>query len=119
MLKSKQTRLTKKMKNAKLSSITFTPSFSYIESDSECLAFSKLEDNFFKAIQDPRELAELKFHMRYKWRDMFCNFCVETGKKLDTDAWLTSVDEMDRRIAIARNASQMKRRKIMMVNAMA
>jgi len=118
MLKSKQSRLTKKRKNAKLSSQTYVPLSLYIMNDAECHKFSKLEDSFFLKIQDPGERAELKFHMRKEWRDMFCNFCVKVGHKLDADAWLTSVDEMDRRATIASNASRMKRRKVMMVNAL-
>jgi len=118
MLKSKQSRLTKKMKNAKLSSVTFRPVKHYIKNDGECCEFSRLEDGFFLAIQDAGERAELKFHMSREWRDMFCDFCMKTGQKLDADAWLTSVDEMDRRSSIARDASHMKRRRVMMVNAL-
>jgi len=118
MLKSKQSRLTKKMKNAKLSSITFRPLTRYIQNDAECREFSKLEHNFFGSIQDAGKRAELKFHMRREWRDMFCSFCVKIGQRLDADAWLTSVDEVERRSAISRDASRMQRRKVMMVNAL-
>jgi len=118
MLKSKQSRLTKKMKNAKLSSITFRPLTRYIKNDAECREFSKLEHNFFLSIQDRGHRAELKFHMRREWRDMFCSFCVNVGQRLDADAWLTSVDEVERRSSIARDASRMQRRKVMMVNAL-
>ena len=118
MLKSKQSRLTKKRKNAKMSSQTYVPLSRYITHDATCHEFSKLEASFFHAIQDPVERAKLKFHMQKEWRDMFCTFCVKVGQKLDADAWLTSVDEMDRRVAVAGNASRMKRRKIMMINAL-
>lgn len=45
---------------------------------------------------------------------MFSNFCLNIGQPLDVDAWLSSVEEMDRRKAMARDAARMKRRKLMM-----
>jgi len=114
MLKSKQSRLTKKMKNAKLSSNTFTCSSSHILDTADCREFSELEENFMHSIQDPKERAELKFHMKKEWRDMFSKFSVNIGQPLDADAWLNSIEEMDRRISMARDASRMTRRKLMM-----
>ena len=114
MVKSKQSRLTKKMKNAKLSSNTYAPSSGHILNLDLCATFSSMEESFFHAIVDPKERAELKFHMRKEWREMFSSYCLATGQSLDADAWLSSVEEMDRRVARTKGASRMARRKLMM-----
>jgi hypothetical protein len=114
ILKSKQSRLTKKMKNAKLSSNSYVSITSYITDDRQCAEFSSLEENFFLAISDAVERAELKFHMRKLWKEMFSNICLSIGQSLDVDAWLSSIEEMDRRVTILRDASRMQRRQLMM-----
>ena len=45
---------------------------------------------------------------------MFSNYCVAVGQPLDADAWLSSVEEMDRRASNAKEAARMARRKLMM-----
>ena len=114
MLKSKQSRLTKKMKNAKLSSKTFERTVGYVLSSQEAREFSELEDSFFHSVQCHQERAEIKFHTQKEWRELFSNFCVSIGQPLDADSWLSSVEEMDRRAAHARDAARMARRKVMM-----
>lgn len=52
--------------------------------------------------------------MRKLWREMFSNHCLSMGQPLDVDAWLSSVEEMDRRKAMIRDASRMQRRQLMM-----
>jgi len=51
MLKSKQSRLTKKMKNAKLSSRQYKREIGYIVQDEEAREFSYLETEFFASIR--------------------------------------------------------------------
>lgn len=114
MLKSKQSRLTKKMKNAKLSSRTFVRTAGYITDPNEVREFSELEESFYQAIQCHQERAEIKFHMQKEWREHFSQLCVAIGQPLDADAWLSSVEEMDRRLSQARDAARMARRKVMM-----
>eukprot|EP00557_Chaetoceros_sp_GSL56_P001887 CAMPEP_0176492094 /NCGR_PEP_ID=MMETSP0200_2-20121128/8788_1 /TAXON_ID=947934 /ORGANISM="Chaetoceros sp., Strain GSL56" /LENGTH=717 /DNA_ID=CAMNT_0017889579 /DNA_START=604 /DNA_END=2757 /DNA_ORIENTATION=+ len=113
MLKSKQSRLTKKMKNAKLSSKIFQGTNCFITDVAECIEFSALEDRFFQAIHDRKERAELKFHMHREWRETFSQICVQMGQPIDADAWLSSVEEMDRRVSVARDASRIARRRLM------
>lgn len=113
MLKSKQSRLTKKMKNAKLSSKSFQRSTGCLETE-EAREFSDLEESFFQAITDPQERAEIKFHMQKEWRELFSRICSSLGQPLDADAWLSSVEEMDRRASQARDQARMARRKMMM-----
>lgn len=114
MLKSKQSRLTKKMKNAKLSTKTFERGIGHLPNANEAREFSELEDSFFHSIQCHQQRAEIKFHMQKVWREQFSSYCVSIGQPLDTDAWLSSVDEMDRRATRAKDAARMARRKLMM-----
>jgi hypothetical protein len=114
MLKSKQSRLTKKMKNAKLSTKTFQRTVGYLLDVNETREFSELEESFFNGIQELQERAEIKFHMQREWREQFSQFCVSIGQPLDADGWLGSVEEMDRRASQAQNTARMTRRKMMM-----
>ncbi|KAI2513965.1 hypothetical protein MHU86_349 [Fragilaria crotonensis] len=52
--------------------------------------------------------------MQKEWRDLFSNLCVSIGQPLDADAWLSSVEEMDRRATHAKESARMARRKLMM-----
>jgi len=118
MLKSKQSRLTKKMKNAKLSTRAFRRSTGYIADVNETKKFSDLEDAFCYSIQDHRERAEMKFHMQKEWRDLFSQFCVAIGQPVDADQWLGSVEEMDRRVSLAKDMARRAKRKLIVGNAL-
>jgi hypothetical protein len=113
MLKSKQSRLTKKMKNAKLSTRMFQRRSGCLEI-MEAREFSELEESFFQSVTDLQERAEIKFHMQKEWREQFSRVCGSVGQPLDADTWLTSVEEMDRRASKAKDAARMTKRKIMM-----
>ena len=114
MLKSKQSRLTKKMKNAKLSSKSFRRTVGCLSNIEEAKQFSELEEAFFAAITDQQERAEIKFHMQKEWREQLSRVCGSIGQSLDADNWLSSVEEMDRRASQAKDAARMARRKMMM-----
>lgn len=114
MLKSKQSRLTKKMKNAKLSTKTYKASTGHLNDPTEARDFAEAEDAFFRSVQDHQERAEIKFHMQKEWREHMSSFCLQTGQPLDGDSWLSSVEEMDRRATRAKDAARMARRKLMM-----
>jgi len=114
MLKSKQSRLTKKMKNAKLSAKTYKPETGYVVDDEDAKKFSQLEVAFYESIQCDMERAEIRFHMQKEWREFFSSYCVSMGQKLDADAWLSSAEELDRRASQAKDAARMARRKVMM-----
>lgn len=113
MLKSKQSRLTKKMKNAKLSSKTYARCAGCIHAN-EAREMSSMEESFFNSIVDFQERAEVKFHMQKEWREHFSRLCADIGQILDADAWLSSVEEMDRRSSRARDSARMAKRKLMM-----
>ena len=117
MLKSKQSRLTKKMKNAKLSTRLFKREAGFIETE-DARFFSELEEAFYRGITDPQERAEIRFHMQKEWREQFSRVCAAIGQPLDAEAWLNSVEEMDRRAAQAKNAARVAKRKLMMGTAL-
>jgi len=114
MLKSKQSRLTKKMKNAKLSARSFKRTSGYILNNDDARQFSQLEDAFYRSISCSMERAEIRFHLQKEWRELFSSYCVNVGQKLECDDWLNSVEEMDRRASRAKDAAKMARRKRMM-----
>ncbi|KAL7486073.1 hypothetical protein ACHAW6_011676 [Cyclotella cf. meneghiniana] len=114
MLKSKQSRLTKKMKNAKLSSKTFKRTVGFLAEDMEARSFSDAESAFFASIQNPLERAEIKFHIAKEWRETFSTYCVSHGQSLNVDHWLVSVEEMDRRNQRAKEMERVRRREMMM-----
>eukprot|EP00934_Nitzschia_sp_Nitz4_P001013 Nitzschia sp. Nitz4//scaffold42_size132992//103797//106004//NITZ4_003416-RA/size132992-processed-gene-0.19-mRNA-1//1//CDS//3329551769//1013//frame0 len=114
MLKSKQSRLTKKMKNARLSAKSYKAIDGYVSNAEQARSFSELERSFYDSIQCDMERAEIRFHMQKEWRELFSAFCVAMGQKLNADAWLSSVEEMDRRVSQAKDAARMARRKVMM-----
>ena len=114
MLKSKQSRLTKKMKNARLSARCYQRSSGFINDDKEARAFSEAESAFFESIPCNLEKSEIKFHMQKEWRELFSTYCAGINLKLDADAWLSSVEELDRRASEAKDAARMARRKVLM-----
>lgn len=113
MLKSKQSRLTKKMKNAKLSAKSFSKTTGYLTKP-DAVEFSAAEEAFFRSISDAQDRAEIKFHMQKEWREHFSRLCAESGQSVEGDAWLSSVEEMDRRASKAKDAARMAKRKLMM-----
>jgi hypothetical protein len=118
MLQCKQSRLTKKMKNAKLSSKCFKRCSGYINKLDDAREFSSLEEAFFHSIHCVEERAEMKFHMQKQWRELFSGHCVNLGQPVDADAWLNSVEEIERRASMAKDAARMVRRKLMMGKAL-
>jgi hypothetical protein len=118
MLKSKQARLTKKMKNAKLATRQYKRNAGYIASADEARAFSILETEFFASIKCPMERSEIRFHMQKEWRELFSSYCILIGQSLDANAWLCSVEELDQRTSLQKDAARMVRRKVMLGHAL-
>lgn len=114
MLKSKQSRLTKKMKNARLSARCYKRTVGFINDDTDARLFSEAESSFFDSIPCSLEKSEIKFHMQKEWRELYSSYCVAINQKLDADGWLSSVEELDRRASEAKDAARMARRKVMM-----
>jgi hypothetical protein len=118
MLKSKQARLTKKMKNAKLATRQYKRAVGYISAVDEARAFSRLESEFLSSIKCPIERAEIRFHVQKEWRELFSTYCIAMGQSLDANAWLSSIEELDQRMSLQKDAARMVRRKVMLGQAL-
>jgi len=114
MLKSKQSRLTKKMKNAKFSTQSFQRTVGYISKPLEARQFSEAEESFINSISCSMERAEIRFHVQKEWRELFSGVCVSLGQALNADDWLVTVEEVDRRLSASKDLARMQRRKKMM-----
>lgn len=117
MFKSKHSRLTKKMKNARLSARQYQRTTGFIQGLHNLVEISRLETEFLASIKNLLERSEIKFHMQKEWRELFSSYCAEIGQPLDADAWLNSVEEIDRRASLQKDKARMRRRKIMMGRA--
>ncbi|KAL7532721.1 hypothetical protein ACHAXR_004800, partial [Thalassiosira sp. AJA248-18] len=118
MLKSKPSRLTKKMKHAKLSTRHFHLDGGYICSIHRAKELSRLELAFVNSISDAVERSEIKFHMQREWRDRLAERLTYLRISFDAEEWLKSVDVMDRRISLAKSRNRMVKRRFMMGKAM-
>jgi hypothetical protein len=114
MLKSKQSRLTKKMKNARFSAKQYVRTRGATLTLEQAREFSQLETGFFASMKCNMERSEIRFHMQKVWRELFSSFCVSIGQKVEVDAWLKSVEDLDRRNSDAKDAARRARRKMMM-----
>jgi len=83
MLQCKQIRLTKKMKNANLSTKAFKRTAGYIVNQNDSRNVFGLEKAFYHSIIYHQERAEIRFHMQKQWREFFSRFCVSHGQLLD------------------------------------
>lgn len=118
ILKSKQSRLTKKMKHAKLSTKYFRLKDGYMKDVVKAKEFSELEFNFINCVSDPVERSEIQFHMQREWRDHLAERCTYLRIMFDAEKWLQSVDQMDRRVVLEKNRSRMNKRRMLMGKAL-
>lgn len=118
ILKSKQSRLTKKMKHAKLSTKYFRLKDGYLKDAAKAKEFSELEFNFVTCVSDPVERSEIQFHMQREWREHLAERCTYLRIMFDAEKWLQSVDQMDRRVVLEKNRSRMHKRRMLMGKAL-
>ena len=118
ILKSKQSRLTKKMKHAKLSTKYFHIKRGYLYDNHAASEFSRLEYSFIHVITDPIERSEIQFHMQREWREHLAERCSYLRVTFDGSAWIKSVEKCEQRVALEKNRSKMVKRRWMMGKAM-
>ena len=115
MLLCKSSRLTKKMKNAKLSTRSFSllsPSEHSIAPN--CGVLSNLQEKFLQSIQSEPTQLELRFNMAKQWRTHFSNLCLQVGySNLEGTDWIASLEEMERRASNAEEIIRKVRRRRM------
>jgi hypothetical protein len=115
VLLCKSSRLTKKMKNAKLSTRSFVlsrPDSTSVRSD--CAVLSGLQEKFLMSIPSKATQLELRFNMTKQWRTHFSNLCVQVGYQfLDGKDWVASLEEMERRAScVEENERKVRRRQM-------
>jgi hypothetical protein len=118
MLKSKPSRLTKKMKHAKLSTRHFQLKSGCIREYDRSREVGALELAFINSICDPIERSEIRFHMQREWRDHIAERFTTLRISFDAEEWLRTVDIMDRRLALSKSRNRMVKRRSMMGKAM-
>lgn len=115
MLICKSSRLTKKMKNAKLSTRSFVlgssqPHLPRIDFHT----LSSLQEKFLQSVTSEPTQLELRFNLTKQWRTHFSNLCVQVGyPHLEVREWVASLDEMERRASNVEEAMRKGRRKRM------
>lgn len=111
----KSSRLTKKMKNAKLSTRSFA--LGHIPLGAQPIDhrhLSVLQEKFLQSINSEPTQLELRFNVMKQWRTHFSNLCVQVGYPyLDAREWVASLEEMERRAANAEDILRKSRRKRM------
>lgn len=117
ILKSKPSRLTKKMKKANLSTRHFVGNSTYIEDVELAKELSRLELCFVNSIVEPVERSEIKFHMQREWRDYLAARCTVLNVRFEGTEWLKSIENMENRIAMARTRDRSVKRRLMMGRA--
>ncbi|KAL7534968.1 hypothetical protein ACHAXR_006183, partial [Thalassiosira sp. AJA248-18] len=118
MLKSKQSRLAKKMKHAKLSTKYFYPKMCCVSTVQCAQELSRMERDFVASIPDPVERSEVAFHMSAQWREHFAQRCHSLRIAFDGHKWLGSVEDMERRLAFEKERHRLVKRRFMMGKAM-
>lgn len=136
VLLCKASRLTKKMKNARLSvrayeilqtnndsnstSTSWSPESEMENNNSrsmlllDCEMFSTLQEKFLQSIGNESAQLELRFNMDKAWRTNLSNLCVQVGcTMLDVTAWMASLEQMERRAALAEENIRKARRRRM------
>ncbi|KAL3826280.1 hypothetical protein ACHAXA_004598 [Cyclostephanos tholiformis] len=117
MLKSKPSRLTKKMKHARLSTNLYRLRSGRLSRD-DSISLSNLERDFVNAISDPIERSEVIFHMQREWREHLAERLTYLGLDYESSGWLRSIDAVDRRVATEVTRSRMVKRRCLMGRAM-
>ena len=115
LLLCKSSRLTKKMKNAKLSIRSYKlmrPSISSPVLDVEMM--SSLQERFLQSVNKESTKLELRFNMSKMWRSHFSNLCLQVGcGMLDASDWIASLEDMEQRASQAEEKIRKARRRRM------
>ena len=114
MLLCKSSRLTKKMKNAKLSTRSYTLGLFDSRNSQVCTTLAPLQEQFLHSVTSEPMQLELRFNMVKMWRTHFSNLCLQVGyESLDARLWLSSLEEMEARAADAEDYVRKARRRRM------
>jgi hypothetical protein len=115
ILLCKSSRLTKKMKNAKLSTRSFElKSPARHEINHNCSIISSLQEKFIMSVSSEATQLVLRFTVTKQWRTHFSNLCLQIGySNLDARDWIASLEEMESRASKAEDIIRKVRRRRM------
>jgi hypothetical protein len=115
MLLCKSSRLTKKMKNAKLSTRSFVlgkPCAQFSRRDREKLSI--LQESFLSSLSSESTRLVLKLNLAKQWRTHFYNICLQIGyPHIQENAWNSSLQELEERATSAEEVVRSIRRRKM------
>jgi hypothetical protein len=112
LLLCKSSRLTKKMKNAKLSVRSYE--FRYPIAPLDVQTLSALQTKFLASITSEPSRLELSFNLTRFWRSRLSNLCVQLGSTLlDGSDWISSLEQMEERAQQAEESIRKARRRRM------
>ena len=115
VLLCKSSRLTKKMKNAKLSTRSYglsppMPNCELLDN----VVMSRLEEKFLHSLSSEATQLELLFNLTKLWRTNLSNLCLQVGYSfLEAGDWVASLEAMERRASEAEELIRKARRKRM------
>lgn len=115
VLLCKSSRLTKKMKNAKLSTRSYglQPPLPNTET-LDYAVMSTLQEKFLHSLSSEPTQLELLFNLTKLWRTNLSNLCLQVGySALDASDWVSSLEAMERRASEAEEMIRKARRKRM------
>jgi len=115
VLLCKSSRLTKKMKNARLSTRSYELRPPLANSEAmDCVAMSQLQEKFLQSLSSEPTQLELLFNLTKLWRTHFSNLCLQVGYSfIDARDWVSSLEAMERRASEAEELIRKARRKRM------
>ena len=115
VLLCKSSRLTKKMKNAKLSTRSYGLSPPMPNSELlDNVVMSRLEEKFLHSLSSEATQLELLFNLTKLWRTNLSNLCLQVGYSfLEAGDWVGSLEAMERRASEAEEMIRKARRKRM------
>ena len=112
ILLCKSSRLTKKMKNAKLSARSYKYESPMPKLDVATLA--TIEQSFVESITNDVAKCEMKFNLARFWRARIANLCFQIGNTIvESEDWMSSVEKLEARAVEAEeNLRKARRRRI-------
>ena len=115
ILKSKQSRLTKKMKHANLSVQHYCHRSGFLVKH-QAVELSRLEHEFICSLPD-HEQQEMKFHMNRLWREHLADRLAFSTIPFDPNRWIDSVEMLEKCLNDKQEQERMVKRRIMMGKA--
>ena len=115
ILKSKQSRLTKKMKHANLSVQHYCFRSGFL-SRHLAVELSRMEHEFICSLPD-HEQQEIKFHMNRLWREHLADRLAVSTIPFDPNRWIDSVEMLEKCLNDKHEQERMVKRRIMMGKA--